>query len=190
MGKIDLRPNIGGLGEITMATRKRAKKRSTRSPAAVETPLLFHRIHALLQTMRCIAQYEDELCTLLHASRSRDGADAALDEELRSILELMPSGEYSHDLESVRAALPAASKGLNKARPAAAGAKSASHKKFMTAKPVAKRGRQKGLIKRTAAKKAVAKKLPRKKTLAQRAKRTTGAAAKAAKSVAPSRRRR
>ena len=139
--------------------------------------------------MRCIAQHEDELCTFLHASRSHDSADAALDEELRSLLESMPSQEYFHDLESVRAALPATPKSLNKGRAARAGAKSASYNKSITKKPAAKTGRPRGVIKRTAATKTVATKLPRKKGLAKKATKTTRAAAKAAKSVASGRRR-
>lgn len=165
-----------------MATGKRAKKRNTRSSAPAETPLLFHRIQALLHTMRCIVQYEDELCTFLHASRSRDIADSTMEEELRSLLESMPAQEYSHDLESVRAALPATLKGFSKARTARAGAKSASYKRSIAKKPVAKKARP-----RAASKKAVATKSARRKTSANKAKRTTRAAKKAVRSAGPRR---
>lgn len=89
-----------------MATRRTATKRLPKSRPVSEGPLLVHRIHALLRTMRCIAQYEDELCTLLHAAERGNTPEPELQDELRSLLEAMPSREYADDLESLRGALP------------------------------------------------------------------------------------
>ncbi len=61
-----------------------------------------HRLHLLLHAVRCIAQHEDRLCTLLHASRNSPRLTPALRRELEKVLDSMPAHDYLHDLESVR----------------------------------------------------------------------------------------
>ncbi len=56
--------------------------------------------------MRCIAQYEDALCELSHQLKGASVLSAEADEELREILEKIPSHDYLVDLDSVRAILP------------------------------------------------------------------------------------
>lgn len=64
-----------------------------------------HRISALLHTTRCIAQHEDQLCTLLHATENSKGLTAGLQAELRALLDTMPSHEYTDEMEAVRQTL-------------------------------------------------------------------------------------
>lgn len=63
-----------------------------------------HRLYALLQTMRCIAQHEDRLCGLLENLKAKTpGHD--LRAELRAVLDDMPGDEYEADVEALRATL-------------------------------------------------------------------------------------
>lgn len=90
------------------ADRKSAKKApQTVEPEAAqiashpEAEPLMHRLDALLHTMRCISQHEDELCTLLHDVRSRGKVSKSLLRELQTLLAALPSAEYAHDLYAV-----------------------------------------------------------------------------------------
>lgn len=86
-----------------MATKK---ARAPRTKAVVpQSSLVSHKISALLHTMHCIAQHEDELCSLLHATKRANLVDAGLSDELLALLEAMPSREYRDDLEELREAL-------------------------------------------------------------------------------------
>ena len=102
--------------------KKAAKKTARRAPTAGNTSRavkrtapavrkelssgdLRHRLDALLHTMRCIAQHEDELCTLLHDARRTNRVSAALVQELRSILQELPAEEYVADLHAVEEAI-------------------------------------------------------------------------------------
>jgi hypothetical protein len=86
--------------------RKKATKVVAKNPAPAATALLFHRIHSLLETVRSIAGYEDELCTLLHAARNSDAVDADLNADLQSLLDGLQEQEYTEDLRLLREALP------------------------------------------------------------------------------------
>ena len=55
--------------------------------------------------MRCIAQYEDALCELSRELRNAGALSPAATEELREILEKIPSHDYLVDLDSARAIL-------------------------------------------------------------------------------------
>jgi hypothetical protein len=55
--------------------------------------------------MRCITQYEDALCELSHELKGASALSPEASEELRDILEKIPSHDYLIDLESVRAIL-------------------------------------------------------------------------------------
>jgi hypothetical protein len=74
------------------------------SPRA--TVALSHRIHALLHTVRAIARYEDELCTLLHETELTAYIPADTAAELLHLLDHIPSHEYLNDLEILRSSLP------------------------------------------------------------------------------------
>lgn len=61
-----------------------------------------HYIHALLQTMRAIHQYEDQFCTLMHAIERSGKLNAAENRELHKLLDRMPGPAFQHDLEALR----------------------------------------------------------------------------------------
>ena len=66
---------------------------------------LQHRLSTLLHTMRCIAQHEDELCTLLNGLRPTGRLKPALLRELRTVLRELPAEEYIHDVYAVQEAV-------------------------------------------------------------------------------------
>ena len=74
-----------------------APRKSTARPL----PQLYYRAHALLNTVRCIAQHEDRLCILLHEMKRRGTVGAAMSKELRTLLGEMPAEEYAVDLRAV-----------------------------------------------------------------------------------------
>ena len=91
-------------------TSKAAKKIKTapRNPAPKQPVALADRLDTLLHTVRCIAQHEDELCTLLHAARKSNRITQPLARELRSILADLPAEEYAWELRAVEEELDAA----------------------------------------------------------------------------------
>ena len=74
-------------------------------PASVKPLSAYHRLDTLLHTMRCIAQYEDALCELSHEIKWAGEMSPGSSEELRAILEQIPSHDYVLDLNAVRATL-------------------------------------------------------------------------------------
>ena len=118
-----------------MALKKNAPKAKTNRQAQAVSPTLFHRIQGLLHTMRCIGQYEDELCTLLHAAQNQNALDDGLEDELRELLAKLPAEDYTHEIDSLREALPAGSKKPRKAR----AVKKKAAVKVVAKKKVAKR---------------------------------------------------
>ncbi|AFL87264.1 hypothetical protein Terro_0942 [Terriglobus roseus DSM 18391] len=87
-------------GKTTKATAKK--------PASPQPAGLADRLDTLLHTVRCIAQHEDELCTLLHAARKNKRTTATLARELRSILAELPAEEYAWELRALEEQLDAA----------------------------------------------------------------------------------
>lgn len=87
------------------ATKQTAKKAPRNAAlarkSAVKAEPLTHRLDALLHTMRCIAQHEDQLCTLLHDARKTGRITAALRRDLSVILAELPAEEYTEDLHAV-----------------------------------------------------------------------------------------
>lgn len=81
---------------------KTAQKSLPRRPVVQALPELYYRGHALLNTVRCIAQHEDRLCVLLHEIKRRGTVGAATAKELRKLLEEMPAEEYAVDLRSLQ----------------------------------------------------------------------------------------
>ena len=88
-----------------MTTKKIASTNLKKRPSSSRQPSPYHRLDDLLHTMRCIAQYEDALCELSHELRNAGALSSAATEELRDILEKIPSHDYLVDLDSVRAIL-------------------------------------------------------------------------------------
>jgi hypothetical protein len=62
----------------------------------------YHRLDTLVHTMRCITQYEDALCSLSHELKGTGTFSEEASEELRDILEKIPSHDYLVDLDAVR----------------------------------------------------------------------------------------
>lgn len=87
---------------VKKATAKRKPARKASAVKAIPSVDLQHRLDALLHTMRCIAQHEDELCTLLHDARRTGRMNASLLRELRTLLQELPREEYLHDLYAVQ----------------------------------------------------------------------------------------
>ncbi|SEB58573.1 hypothetical protein [Terriglobus roseus] len=88
---------------LSKAIRKNSKPKACTQPVA-----LADRLDTLLHTVRCIAQHEDELCTLLHAARKSNRMTQALARELRSILANLPAEEYAWELRALEEELEAA----------------------------------------------------------------------------------
>jgi hypothetical protein len=62
----------------------------------------YHRLAALLHTVQCIARYEDSLCELSHEAKPSGRLSPQASEELRLMLEKIPSHDYLLDLDAVR----------------------------------------------------------------------------------------
>jgi hypothetical protein len=81
---------------------------TTRTTAPAKFPChshpLTHCVQSLLHTLRCIAQYEDALCEVLHELQ-QEGPSAKMNEEIASLLDDIPAQDYLDDLESARACL-------------------------------------------------------------------------------------
>jgi|GEM_PF-4254647 len=73
----------------------------------------YHRVDALLHTMRRITQYEDALCELSHELKSSRFLSDETSEELRDLLDKIPSHDFMMDIESLKATLPASVPPLN-----------------------------------------------------------------------------
>jgi hypothetical protein len=90
----------------SMTTKKTTSAhRQTRRTASVKSPSAYHRLDALLHTIRCIAQYEDALCGLSHELKRTGDLSPEISDELREILEKIPSHDYVLDLDAVRVIL-------------------------------------------------------------------------------------
>ena len=68
-------------------------------------PPVFYRVNSLLHTVRHIARYEDQVCTLLHEIQTSGQLNPATHEELTVLLEEIPSSEYLEDLHALEQAL-------------------------------------------------------------------------------------
>jgi hypothetical protein len=88
-----------------MTTKKTTSAHRQTRPASVKSPSAYHRLDALLHTMRCIAQYEDALCELSHEVKWTGDLSPEISDELREILETIPSHDYVLDLDAVRVIL-------------------------------------------------------------------------------------
>ncbi len=68
-------------------------------------PPVFYRVNSLLHTVRHIARYEDQVCTLLHEIQTSGQLNPTTHEELTVLLEEIPSAEYFDDLQALEQAL-------------------------------------------------------------------------------------
>ena len=99
-----------------MATKKTSPvHRKTRS-TVTHQPTAYDHLHALLHTVRCIAQYEDVLCEITHEAKQSGELSPKLGSELGEILDKMPSHAYVSDLDAVRTTI-VASKASAESRP-------------------------------------------------------------------------
>lgn len=87
-----------------------AKSRGPVKKKAAEAPRpqspVFYRLHALLHTIHAIEQYEDQLCSLMHEIQTSGTVSDVVSEELRELLEQIPSSGYQDEVNAVRQALP------------------------------------------------------------------------------------
>ena len=88
-----------------MTTKKNQPTPRSKPIAVPRQPTAYERLNGLLHTMRCIAQYEDRLCELSHELKQEGGLSAEISDEVRGILDKVPSHEYMLDLDAVRTAL-------------------------------------------------------------------------------------
>jgi hypothetical protein len=92
-----------------MATKKTLPVTHQTGPTGRHQSTAYGRLHALLNTVRCIAQYEDILCEITHETKGSGELSALLMRELDEILDKIPSHAYMSDLYAVRAILVGAS---------------------------------------------------------------------------------
>ncbi len=68
-------------------------------------PVAYYRMNALLHTIRCIAQHEDHLCTLMHEIKEAGHLGAEVSEELGVLLAELPAHDYLDDLSAAQTLL-------------------------------------------------------------------------------------
>lgn len=104
----------------TAAARKQVKRSGVANKAAVkgkaprvstaaevvDAQELAHGLNSLLHTMQTVQQFEEALCSLMHALR-RGRATGALVRDLRGVLEQLPAQDYLHEVHALRDALAA-----------------------------------------------------------------------------------
>ena len=81
--------------------KKSTKRKAATAAAANARPQIYYRIHTLLETVREIAQHEDQLCCLMHEIKSKNSLSPSVSRELRSLLEEMAPADYDHNLSAV-----------------------------------------------------------------------------------------
>ena len=99
----------GGRGTGVAKKGGAARKTSRAVPAAAEpmdAERLAHGLNSLLHTMQAVQQYEESLCSLMHALR-RGRATGAMVRELRAVLQQLPAQEYLHEVDALREAAAA-----------------------------------------------------------------------------------
>lgn len=87
-----------------MTTRKPKTKQASRKSTEARPPA-FYRINALLHTMRSIEAHEERLCSLMNEIKTADAVSPEVLEELRDVLDSIPSDEYLEDLTALRRTL-------------------------------------------------------------------------------------
>ncbi len=91
--------------DYAMATKKiKTAPRKTLAAVPYQSTASDH-LHALLHTVRCIAQYEDVLCEITHEAKRTGELSPKLNRELGKLLDKIPSEAYVSDLNAVRTVL-------------------------------------------------------------------------------------
>lgn len=85
-----------------MAANKTLPAKHETDSLVPDQPTAYGRLHALLHTVRCIAQYEDVLCEITHEMKESSKLSPRLSRELDEILDKIPSHAYVSDLNAVR----------------------------------------------------------------------------------------
>jgi hypothetical protein len=108
MAKTTVKKKAAKTATKSAAKATKTTKTTPREPALNQPVALADRLDTLLHTVRCIAQHEDELCTLLHAARKSQRTTATLVRDLRSILDELPAEEYAWELRALEEELDSA----------------------------------------------------------------------------------
>ena len=85
-----------------MAANKTLPAKHKTDSLVPDQPTAYGRLHTLLHTVRCIAQYEDVLCEITHEMKQSSKLSPRLSRELYAILDKIPSHAYVSDLNAVR----------------------------------------------------------------------------------------
>ena len=85
-----------------MAATKTLPAKHKTDSLVPDQPTAYGRLHTLLHTVRCIAQYEDVLCEITHEMKQSSELSPRLSRELDEILDKIPSHAYVSDLNAVR----------------------------------------------------------------------------------------
>ncbi len=84
------------------AAKQAAPKHASTQSKPVAPSTAYYRLNTFLHTLRVIAGHEDQLCTLLHAMRQEGTASDAMKDELRDLLDEIPSSDYIEELVALR----------------------------------------------------------------------------------------
>ena len=84
---------------------KKSVGKKTVASVPGEQPPVFYRVNSLLHTVRHIARYEDQVCTLLHEIQTSGQLNPTTHEELTVLLGEIPSSEYLDELRALEQAL-------------------------------------------------------------------------------------
>ena len=98
-----------GVAKKAAAIRKPSRVAAAKQPAAartVDAQGLAHGLSALLHTMQTVQQFEETLCSLMHALRHGRATGAQL-RELRHVLEQLPAHDYLHEVHALQDAIAA-----------------------------------------------------------------------------------
>lgn len=93
-------------GAAKKATVQRKPAPSAALATAVDAQVLAHGLNGLLHTMHAVQQFEETLCSLMHALR-RGRATGTLLRDLREVLEQLPARDYQHEVDALRDAIAA-----------------------------------------------------------------------------------
>lgn len=98
-------PAVRGRAEQAKAPAATGKQ-ALAAAAPVDAQELAHGLNTLLHTMQTVQQFEESLCSLMHALR-RGRATGPLMRELRAVLQQLPAQDYLHEVDALRDAMAA-----------------------------------------------------------------------------------
>ena len=88
-----------------MGVAKRCAHQEPSESGGARQPELYYRVHSLLHTVRLIGQHEDQLCSLLHEVETAGKGTPVINQELRTLLDEIPSIEYQQELNALHESL-------------------------------------------------------------------------------------